>query len=268
MLLSLTVVRKKKNARSVKAALKIHGENIAGKLNDFFSAIRVEGQLAVDYVGLLSDLENALDNALSRLEQADWAHLAEAANDRLLRRLRDESANEVLKTLRSLGGNLDSVYEVGAAEELLGLGVGLRAEPELMIEIGNRVSAMLADPEFVFPEPGPGVVAPDPAEVKAQIDEPLNALSGALLTLDDEKKKFDATLGTKQDAIVEFDKVYSRTTVILQDLFGFAGEEMLGERIRPTVRKRPESSPEELPGDPDEPIEVDENGDPVDEPAP
>jgi hypothetical protein len=263
MLLSLTVVRKKKNARSVKSALKIHGERIAGKLNDFFALIRREGQIVVDYFGLLSDLENSLDAALSNLEQADWAHLAEAANDRRLRRQRDELASELHRTLKGLSGNADSTYEKGTAEEILGLGVGLRAEPELMVEIGSRVSATLADPGFAFPAPGLGGVALDPVELKAEVDGPLSALTTVIKALDDEKKKFDASLAVKQDAITEFDKVYSRTTVILQDFFGFAGEEMLGERIRPTVRKRPETPPEELPGDPDEPIEVDENGEPV-----
>lgn len=266
MLLSLVVVRKKKNARSVKAALKIHGQRIAGKLDDFFSSIRLDGQPVVDYAGLLFDLENALDAALSALEQADWAHLAEAANDRRLRRQRDDLAGAVFQTLKSLSGNADSTYETGTAEEVLGLGAGLRAEPEMMIEIGSRVSATLAEPDFAFPTPGLGGVALDPVELKAEVDEPLNALRETLTALDDEKKKFDATLAVKQDAIVEFDKVYSRTTVILQDLFGFAGEEMLGERIRPTVRKRPETPAEDLPGDPDQPIPVDENGDPIPSP--
>jgi hypothetical protein len=242
MLLSLTVVRKKKNARSVKAALKVHGARIAEKLDGVFAAIRHGGQPAVDYFGLMSDLENGLDVALADLERADWSHLAEAANDRRLRRRRDVLTGKLYRTLTRVSGNADNTYARGTAEEVLGLGSGLRPRAEMLIEVGSRVSATLAAPGFGFPEPELGGSILDPVEIRREVDGPLDDLVTVMTALDDEKKKFDVTLAAKQRAVEDFDKVYSCTTFILRDLFVLAGEERLAERIRPTVRKRQRST--------------------------
>lgn len=253
MLLSRIVVRRKKNARVVLAAIKVHGAQIGARLNQLFADLRAEGEIVVEYLGVLADLANALKDAVARLEHADWAHLSEVANDRWLRRLRDTATLRLQQTLLKISRTVDSTYGEGIAEEVLGLGAGLRAEPELMYEIGRRLSATLGAEDFRFPVPGLGGVELVPAELKTEIDGPLGELATALANLGEEKKKFDRTLKAKLHALEDFDKTYSRVANILRDLFGFAGEEMYGERVRPTTRQPPTSTPEAKPEDGENP---------------
>ncbi len=268
MLLSRIVVRRKKNARNVLAAISIHGEKVAAKLNQLFEPLTpggdeapgFDGPTAVDYKGVIAGFKGLLEQARLKLERADWAHLAEVANDRRLRRIRDAATSGLFNTLRGISRTVDSNFGDGIAEETLGLGFGLRPEPELMFEFGSRLVDTLEDPDFRFPDAGIDGVDLTAVELKNDIEEPLHELDVALNNLSEERKKFDQTLKAKLEAIAEFDKAFSRVVNILRDLFGLAGEEMFGERIRPKTRQPPEKKADEQ-QDPDESSESEESED-------
>ena len=261
MLISRSVVRRKKKGRDFKSILRITYDTLVQRLNEYFAAIREEGQPATDYATVLADLGNSIDVEFERLQAADWAHLAELANDRKLRRVRDKATAEVHRTLVNITGTVDGTHGEGTAEEVLGLGTGLRKEPELMFEAASLAAVRLADTEFRFPEDEENLdgVDVDREELLTQISGPLARLDDALRGLTDEEKKSVATLAAKELAIERFDKTYSRNANILQALLGFAGMDKQAERIRPKVRKRKASESE--PPEDDPIVETDDAGD-------
>ena len=262
MLISRSVVRRKKKGRDLKAILRITFDKLVEKLNDYFAAIREEGQPATDYAAVLTDLGNAVDVDFERLQAADWAHLAELANDRTLRRARNKASAEVHRTLVNITNLVDGTHGEGTAEELLGLGIGLRNEPELMFEAASLAAVRLADPEFQFPEEGElDGVEVDREELLTQISGPLARLEDALRGLTDEEKKSVATLEAKELAIERFDKTYSRAANTLKAYLGFAGMDKQAARIRPKVRKRKASESETDPPEDDPIVETNDAGD-------
>jgi hypothetical protein len=149
-------------------------------------------------------------------------------------------------------GTVDGAYGEGAAEEHLGLGTGLRKEPELMLEAASLAAVRLADPELDFGELQPGGTPVDPEHLQTQLSGPLARLEDVLARLTDEEKKSLATLESKEIAIERYDATYSRDANILKALLKFAGMHKQAERIRPKVRKRRATE--------DDPVlEVDEN---------
>ncbi len=134
MLISRSVVRRKKNGRDLKGILRITRDPLAQALNNYFASIRREGQPVTDYATVLDDLENSIDVDFDKLQIADWAHLAEVSNDKKLRREREEVTTIVHRTLVNISDTVDGSHGEGTAEEYLGLGPGLRKEPELMME--------------------------------------------------------------------------------------------------------------------------------------
>ncbi len=257
MLISRSVVRRKKNGRDLKATLRVNFDPLAQALNDYFASIRREGQPVTDYAGVLTDLDNAIDADFGTLQEADWAHLGELANDRKFRRERDQETTVVHRTLVNITNTVDGSHGDGTAEELLGLGTGLRKEPELMLEAASHAAVLLADPDFRFPELVLGGVKLKPRELLDQIVGPLARLEKVLGRLTDEEKKSVATLETKELAIARYDKTYSRDASILKALLGFAGMDKQAERVRPKARKR------RVPEEEDPVVQVDDNGDEV-----
>lgn len=262
MLLSKIVVRRKKNARAVMAAIAIHAALIARQLELLLAPLRPEGRETSNFMAVIEDLRNLLVRDTDRLERADWAHLAEVVNDRRLRRTRDQSTDRLHQTLTFISGTIDNTYGGGIAEEVVGLGTGLRAVPDQMLELASRVDTTLGEPEFSFPEASLDGVQLDPAELQGQIREPLTDLEQAIKDLNEGKKEFDKTLKAKQLALEAFDRTYSQVAAMLKSMLLLIGEDLHAKRIRPTV---PQASPPED----GEVVEVDENGDEIEgaEPA-
>lgn len=246
MLLSKTVLRRKKNALGVIAAITNHGPGLIPKLGQLFGGSRAEGEPASDQSGTLDDLKNDLEEVIANLEQADDAHLAEVANDNRLRRLRDEITTRMLRLLINLSRTIDHSYGAFAAEEELGIGAGLRPIPD-QIDVARRAVDKLT-PEFQFPRPSLWGVDLVPEELRQEIEEPTRQLGEVLARLRDERKKLELSLRRKNEAVAEFDRVYSYTTLWLKGMFLAAGEPDLARRIRPTI-PQPSPPPEDDPPD-------------------
>lgn len=261
MLLSRTVLKRKKNARSVLAAISVHADAIGAEVAARLGPYLPEG-VAFDFAALQRGLGSYLEDKRRALESADDLHLAEVANDSRLRRLRDEATRQLHAALLGISNTIDNTYEPGTAEEALGLGTGLRPFPDQTLEIARRAADRLADPEFAFPDPGLRGIGLDPAELRAEIETPLAALGRVLDDLSEEKKKFDRTLQAKILAMRAYDRAFSQVATCLQAMFRMADEDMLAERIRPTVPQAasPDGEDDEAPDEPEE--GSDENDDP------
>ena len=252
MLMTLATLRRKKNCKSVQAAILVHGPIVVPKLQERLQAFLGENQEMPDFRGTLDLMDRALESVYQDLEHADDVHLHEVANDRSLRRDRDGAAGKLKDVLVAISGTVDNTYGPFVAEEVLGLGIGLRALPDPIFDVGRRAMNVLAKPEFKFSGPslkGVDLIAED---IRSEIDGPFKRLGSALKVLRIEKKKFEETLRLKRAADAEFDTVYSMVANWLKALFMASGEPELAKRIRPTIAQPAKSSDDE------ETVEVDD----------
>ncbi len=232
MLLNVTILRRKKNARIAEAAVAVHGDDVAAKYERRHAPFYPEGETP-DMRRFIHGLGGLLSAKRIALEQADDAHLVEESNRQELRRVRDAATTESHQRLLDVSQRLERAYGKRAAEAILGLGPGLRAIPDQVLDVGRRAFDRLADPDFHFPRPSLLGAHLDAGVLREQLAAPLARLALALDDLDRQKSEFDRTLRLKVAAVADFDNVYAQVTRILQGIFRLVGEHMLAERIRP-----------------------------------
>jgi hypothetical protein len=235
MLLTRIVLRRKKLANAVLAAIRVHGPRVVAKLEELFALKRQEGQPVPNYSGDLADLENNLVEAYDKIETADDVNLKDVVNDRRLRRLRDGAAKILQQVLLKLSQTVDSSYGPQKAEEILGLGAGLRAIPDQIYDVGRRARDILATPDFAFEQPALKGVGLAPAELLEDVDGPLQELGDHLETLREARREGEETLNRKLEAIAEFDATFTMVATWLKGMFLGAGEKELAKRIRPRI---------------------------------
>ncbi len=282
MRISLAVLRRKKNALSLRAEIKMNGPTLLRELEASQTPFRLEGGDGPDHALQLEELDRMIAVAFEELERADDQHFAEIDNDDDLRRERDAATDELVRVLIDHSITIDRNYSNGKAKSLLGLGPGIEAIPDHVHDVARRASDRLGKDGFSFGTPTHDGVELHPERVKGEVDAPLQRLSTALQELREEQRKFNNSLRRKRDAIEEFDRVYPIAADWLKVMYRAAGLELLAERVKPTVPKpsmkeeeevveddtRAEGSAEELAAEPpaDEPAAEDE-GPPAADPA-
>ena len=235
MLLTRTVLRRKKNASAVLAALVKQAPGILAKIEAYFAPLRGPEQPIADLAGILADLKNALEHVYHELERADDAHLAEVAADRRQRRIRDQTTGELHQILLHFYRTIDNDYGTGTAEETLGLGPGMRPIPDEIYDLARRTNEQISEPGFAIPGPplqGDGVSV---EEFQTRIAGPLESLGDALERIRNQRKQFEVTLQEKLEWIAEFDRVYAFVATWAKAMFLAAGEPELARRIRPKI---------------------------------
>ena len=252
MQLSKVVVRRKQQARAVLASIKAHGTMVAQQLEEKFAALRAENAPPPDYATVIQDLFNGLDHERTELEAADWAHLHEEANDRSLRRVRNEAARKLYAKFVEMSGTLDSAYGPGSSEEVLGLGKGMRPLPEQMLELARKAVAKLDDPDFELPAAQLDGVELSTESFRSQIMEHLEPLEAAIDNLAAEKANFYGTLKAKRDALASFDRVYVQGTKVLEGYYRLTGNDLWADTLRLTARRPTSSEEEPVPTEGDE----------------
>ncbi len=238
MQLTLGVLRRKKNAESLLAAFDGYGEMLIRKQEAAWEEIAAEGLEMPNYRANLDEQRLRVQLATDRLETADDAHLEEDANDRALRRVRFESTSALVRILGGLSYNLDRKHGKGKADELLGLGPGLQPIPHRVRDVARRAANKLGDPDFVLPETEDESGVRLLQEVlKAEIEKELTRLTAALQELEVERRKHDLSLRAKIGATSHFDRTYSVAATWLKYALRSVGEDLLADRVRPTIPK-------------------------------
>lgn len=260
MLLSKVVLARKKNARAVLASIRTHGAQVAQALDGLCCQVRRDAGPAADYRHVLEDLGRLLEQRTEALEAADWAHLDEEANDRRLRRVRDDATRRIHRKMVEISATLNGAYGPYVAEEILHLGTGLRRRPEEMLELARKATAKLDDPGLELPPSQLDGVELSLDAFRLQIEEHLAVLQPAILALTTEGRKFDETLKAKREAIADFDKVYVQCVRLLDAFYRLSGNELLADRIRPTVAQSSAADPQPEPDPAAEPTEPEEAG--------
>lgn len=259
MLISKSVLRRKKNAFHVMAAIATHGKRVAEMLDAAFSVVHDPELPERPYAPVLGDLWRFLNHARLALEKADWAHNEEVKINRRLRRARDLTVRVLHAKLSDVSTAVDSTFGALTAEETLGLGRGLVAVPDQTLELARAALATLRKPGFEMPSANLEGVDLSASAIEAQLAGPVEQLEKSMKALRAEKTLFDRTLKEKLEAIDAFDNVYSQTARIAKGYFLLAGEKMLAKRILPTVRRLPAAEP---PAEDDEAVEVDPEEEP------
>ncbi|RAL25500.1 hypothetical protein DL240_04630 [Lujinxingia litoralis] len=212
--------------RWVASSIRIHGENVAAKL---------DGQMGFD----APDWRRFIDGqgeSLSELTEKLWqkeAHLArERADDVDHRTARDEAAAQTLEML----SRTRSLLEAGdpAQVQRFGLDGTLPRHPKAVESFGQNVADMLREANLTIEAMGLVISTP---ELATALQSPIDGLSAALVNLNEEERKAERLL-TERDALIDaWSRIYQAVAGIMEQLFRLAGDDELARRVRPTTNR-------------------------------
>ena len=110
MRISLAVLRRKKNALSSRADIKMNGPTLLRKLETAEAGFRLEGGDGPDHGAQLERLDRMVAAAYDNLQRADDQHFAEIDNDDHLRQARDQATDDLVRVLIDHSITIDRNY--------------------------------------------------------------------------------------------------------------------------------------------------------------
>lgn len=230
-------IRERKLARRVESSIRNHLEAVTKGLGEFFAPFVPEGEALPDFAAFLRLQSWVLEGHRLDFQAKDRAHEKELGNDKELRRRRDSQARALHSKMSDISKTFDGAYGEGRCQEILGFGVGLRPEPEQMLELSGQALERLQAPDFAFPTLQLDGVALDAENLRAQLATPHTDLAAAIQALDAEKDKFDASGVAKRAAEENLQGVTGRHARLVEELYRIAGFGEYADRLRPSTHR-------------------------------
>ncbi len=230
MEISKMVVDRQKSSTRVAASARTHkakaGAGMAALLGEEY------GPPTEKLMGASAD---KLEKVTGTMVAADEAHIAELDDDPAFRVERDKSAKDiriVCVDLREVATTMFGRDYIKA----LGYEGDTPEDPFMLHRLGTRIVERID--KIDRPKPRFEGMTFDPAPWKKKLLEPTARLSAALKKTATEKREAEQTITAKDEAIADYDDVFSKTAGLVSALLRIAGEEELGRRVRP-VKSRP-----------------------------
>lgn len=178
-------------------------------------------------------LQKALQGSRDTMVEADTAHEGELADDSSARDARDQAAatlNEKVVELRSV---ITGMYGAATARAVV---VGNTPQDPVALErFAGEVVQNLGN--VTWPEPRFAGAGLDAKAVQQDLSGAREALQGALTQVATEAREAQGTLSKKNQAIEEYDRVFTGVATSLAGLFTLAGEQELADKVRPSTRR-------------------------------
>ena len=228
MTVSKMVVDKQKSSEAVQAAVTTHeGVIVEG-------AQRVLGEDAGSAMALvLNRAKSQLKEATDNMIRADDAHIRELGDDKGRLTARDDQKTSLYTTLidfKEIGtATFGAVYM-----ERLGLSGKTPHDPVALERLATLVQE---NAQTETPPPARKGITFDMKEWLDTIAQEKAALSDTLRTVALERREAEATQVAKNEAIAEYDKVFSLTATLVSALLENAGKGELADRVRPSKRR-------------------------------
>lgn len=224
---SKQVTDRQKGADAVLAIFDAQAGTLAG------AAGRALGSESATVQATLDLLRNALRSSRDAMVQADSAHEGELADDSGARDARDNAAaklNEKVVELRSL---ITGMYGAATARAVV---VGQTPQDPVALErFAGEVAQNLGT--VTLPEPRFAGAGLDARAVQQDLSLAREVLQSALTQVASETREAQATLAKKNQAVEEYDRVFTGVATSLSGLFTLAGERELAEKVRPSTRR-------------------------------
>lgn len=230
MKVSKMVVDRQKSSTRVVAAARTHKSRAGAGMTELLG---FDCGLATEQ--LMDGSADRLEKVTGTMVAADEAHIAELDDDSAFRVARDESAKDiriVCVDLRDLTGTMFGTDYVKS----LGYEGDTPEDPVMLHRLGARIVERID--KIDRPKPRFEGMTFDPAPWKKKLSEPTARLGAALAKTAAEEREAEQTIAAKNDAIADYDDVFSKTAGLVSALLRIAGEEEIGRRVRP-VKSRP-----------------------------
>lgn len=223
---SKQVTNRQKGADAVLAIFDAQGGTLAD------AAGRVLGEVHT-IQATLNLLRSSLKASRDAMVQADTAHEGELADDTSARDARDEAAAQLNEKVVELRSVLTGMYSAATARAVI-IGATPR-DPVALERFAGEVVQNLGT--VTWPKPRFAGAGLDAAAVQQDLSGAREALQGALTQVASEEREAQGTLAKKNQAIEEYDRLFTGVATSLAGLFTLAGEQELAEKVRPSARR-------------------------------
>jgi hypothetical protein len=221
------------NSRSVAAALDVQVAKSAEKIEEMLFGDAAPKKLSVaEFVALCA---RALDRVSQNMSESEQQLVQEQADDPLVRASRDEALAALRTEFAEIGASIEGAY-----------GDGLRGHYQLSGPLPSTAELALAAAKATLGALKKGAPSDAPREGRSVdfralarlLETRVDALSDALTAVKREDKEAQQALLARDNAIAEFEPIYSGVANITVGLLELTGQTALAERVKPTVRRR------------------------------
>ncbi|MEE8523813.1 MAG: hypothetical protein V3T72_07755 [Thermoanaerobaculia bacterium] len=227
---------RKQSSEFVESAVAVHGGGVADTLAEKLGAEMREGEEMPDVSFYFELMARRMGRYRADLAAASQAHLDELAAADEFRALREEAMAELTPAYIAARHTVTSGY---SAQDAAAFGfesnvATVPAAMELQIE---HLLANFAKPEVQLSEPLYPSVKFDPAEGEATFLPLLDRLKAARAGIDEGRRRSEATLLAKNDAVVANDLEFGQISRCVEANFALGGRTDLAKRVRPSARR-------------------------------
>ncbi|MCP3961565.1 MAG: hypothetical protein GY719_27300 [bacterium] len=219
----------------VSAAIDTHGGQAADVLNPD-TGTAVEGEPALDYRPIFTDLGNRLETAKEEMLTANATHLGQLARVAELKARRSGVRDELFAAFTPARSTLEHLYGRDNGFTTTGVAGSTLPDPRGLVKQVRDAVDFFQDPKVEL----------TPAVEEVRVDLPMLAVRLSLgadqleLAIGDHagaEKTAEATRATKNTAIKTYDREFIYVARTTEGLFDLAGMHELAQRVRPSTRR-------------------------------
>ncbi len=206
----------------------------------------LEGVPTLDNDGLLDFLSTNLTKACDQLFEKDVGWVTELTGDRVFLLERDKLTGEIRDVMIRARSMFEGCYKPPRIEPF-GFPRRVSQEAELLLQEARHLDLRLHD-DLVLPQALHPELTIDPKVLAKPLTPKVGELEAVLKTVRDERRKAQIARLERNEAIDNFNLVFTLVTRTAESLFNWAGEKELADRVRPSLTRpgRTARDPDEI----------------------
>ncbi len=215
-----------------------NAERMAKALSDRWRRALPKDQKYIDVHQLQLCVRDDLHRQRREIHVIEQEHLAQLADDRLERGVRDVAIPQLRGRLVGIQRLFDGAFGAGSSSGVFGdETVTIPRDPFPLLRLGHLAHERLTDPAFVLPESELVGVKLTPRSLAKSFEEPLATLDAALVGLDEKLPATNVSLAEKTRKLDELKTQVGIAARFLEALYHLAGFSDLAQRVRPSTHR-------------------------------
>ncbi len=226
------------DASFVNAAAATFTQEVSPALGEVLSPLVGEGESMPDVTTLAALAARLVEQRLERLIEADKANIDAQAELIEPRQQRDQAFEQANRTIFGIRDICRGLYGREMSARIVPDESRIPQRPKAFLHMAEHVLERLQDLERELPEQSLQGIAVERVDLSSNFETALEGLDEALAEVDLKRRGAEITQAAKNDAMSEFNVIYSASIRLLEALSILAGKPELASRIRPTRRRR------------------------------